>query len=214
MKQQVIIIHGGDSFASHKEYLSFLRGFKIDFEKYKAGGHDWKRDLYKDLGKNFDVYLPQMPNKTNARYLEWKLWFDKFLPYLKRNVVLIGHSQGGIFLAKYLSENKLPKKIGGVFLIAAPYDEQDADYSLADFKLPKSLAILQSQARKIFLYHSKNDDVVPFANLKKYENSLPDAAIRTFKSRGHFNQATFPELVKDIKQLHVLGSTKETVLYS
>lgn len=98
---------------------------------------------------------------------------------------------------KYLSENIFPKKIKGVFLVASPYDDSP-DYSLSDFALPKKLNL---QTQHTMIYHSEDDDVVPVADLNKYGQSLPNATIKQFKDRRHFNQEEFPELVKDIKSL-------------
>jgi hypothetical protein len=57
-----------------------------------------------------------MPNPMNARYNEWKILFKKIVLLLDDNVILIGHSLGAIFLVKYLSENKFPKKNSGNFI--------------------------------------------------------------------------------------------------
>jgi len=35
--------------------------------------------------------------------------------------ILIGHSLGGSFLLKYVSEEKIAKTVAGIFLIATPY---------------------------------------------------------------------------------------------
>ena len=199
MKRQVVVIRGGDVFDTYKEYLKFLKNYKIDFKKLGMKG--WKSNLEKDLGKGFEVILPVMPNFMNAKYKEWKIMFEKFFPYLKNNLILLGHSLGGIFLAKYLSENKFPKKIKAVFLVSAPFDDKDANYSLGDFKLPKKLDRFQKQSPKIFLYHSKDDPVVPFVDLEKYKRALPKAKVVVFKKRGHFGQSKFPEIVKAIKEL-------------
>lgn len=200
MKKQIVVIGGGDIFKTYKEYISYLKNKKLDLNKLKIKG--WKENLSGDLGNNFEVLAMKMPNTTNAKFIEWKIMFDKLLPFLKNNVILLGHSLGGIFLAKYLSKNKFPKKIKATFLISAPFDEKDRDYSLRDFKLPKNLDKLRQQGGKIFLYHSKDDKVVPFADAGKYKNALPEAKISIFKNRGHFDQAKFPELVKDIKTLN------------
>ncbi len=74
-----------------------------------------------------------MPNKTNAQFEEWKIWFEKFIPFLNDGVILVGHSLGGVFLAKYLSENKFPKKIGGVFLVSAVYEKNQKGLFLVLF---------------------------------------------------------------------------------
>ena len=201
MKKQVIVIHGGDSFDSHEEYLKFLKSFEIDreyFDGMKKKG--WKATLDEELGDGYEVVAPQMPCKGNAKYAEWKIWFDKLAPFFEDGVMLVGHSMGGIFLAKYLSETTLPKKITAVFLVAAPYDT-GADFSLADFILPKSLEKFGKQVSKIFIYQSKDDSVVPFENGEKYKKDLPDAKLEMFNDKGHFNQEKFPELVQEIKSL-------------
>ena len=201
MKKQIIIIHGGDAFDTYKQYISSLKKSKVDFEKMISEG--WKDNLSKKLGKEFEVVLPKMPNAFNAKYLEWKIWFEKVVPFFENKVVLIGHSLGGIFLAKYLSENKFPKKILATFLIAAPYDDKGVEYSLADFTLKKNLGLLQNQSGKLFLYQSQDDNVVPFADFEKYKKVLPNAKFREFKNKGHFNQKNFPEIIRKIRRVFV-----------
>lgn len=200
MKKQVVVIHGGDNFGTHEEYIAFLKEFAVDsLDFFLHVG--WKHYLQEKLGVEYEVIRPEMPNKFNARYEEWKIWFEKLLPLLNQETILVGHSLGGIFLAKYLSENKLTNSILGTILIAAPFDEKDTDYALLDFNLPTSLKLLEEQGGKIFLYHSKDDSQVPFVDLAKYQKALPKAEARIFDSKGHFNQSDFPELIADIKSL-------------
>nr|MBP6060868.1 hypothetical protein [Candidatus Paceibacterota bacterium] len=93
MKQQVVHIHGGDPFDSYEEYISFLKNFEIknlDYFKKKR----WGTSLQKNLGENFEVLNPDMPNKRNAKYLEWKIWFEKIVPLLDDEVILAGGSLG------------------------------------------------------------------------------------------------------------------------
>lgn len=197
---QVIIIHGGDTFEDHEEYISFLKNFQIDFERYRTGKRHWKRTLGERLGEGYEVIMPDMPDKTNAKYAEWKIWFEKFIPYFEPEVILIGHSLGGTFLIKYLSENTLQKKIRAVFLVAACFSDT-ADYSLADFRLGNDFAGLTAQAAKIFLYHSEDDPVVPFKDFEKLGKLLPSATGKAFHDRKHFNQEEFPEIVHDLRTL-------------
>jgi len=198
MKKQVIVIHGGDTFETYEEYLNFLRSYEIDIERYKSDKSDWKPWLRQKLGSNYEVILLIMPNKTNAQFSEWKLWFEKFIPFLNDQVILIGHSLGGTFLAKYLSENQFPKKIKAVFLVGAVYDKDDDGYSVVSFSLPEKLNL---QTEKIYLYHSKDDLVVPFSTLGQYKKALPKAETKVFEDRGHFNQEEFAELAQDILNL-------------
>ena len=201
MKKQVVIIHGGDTFDTYKEYLAYLKAEKIDLnEKRYEREKDWKETLGKTLGKNFQIIYPQMPSAGNAQFVAWKIWFEKLFPHLKNGVVLVGHSLGSIFLAKYLSENKFPKKIAATILVAAPYAVK-GEKGMADFILPKSLKLFEKQSEKIIFYHSVDDPYVTFSDLKKYSKALPTATLRIFKTRGHFIAPKFPEIVREIKNL-------------
>jgi predicted alpha/beta hydrolase family esterase len=109
---------------------------------------------------------------------------------------------GGIFLAKYLSENPFSKKISGIFLVSASSTSKSPKESLADFILPKDMSRLADYGEKVHLYYSTDDKLVHLAEFKKYVKALPKAHARLFKDRGHFSGKTFPELVKDIKALY------------
>jgi predicted alpha/beta hydrolase family esterase len=201
MKRQVVVIHGGDNFKNRKDCLAFLKKMPIDFGRFTGKKKDWKTNLREGLGRKFEVVLPIMPNAFDARYDEWEVWFKKVIPHLKNGVILVGYSLGGTFLAKYLAENNFPKKIRATFLVAACFDDKDADYSLADFGLPKSLAKLAKQGGEIFIYQSKEDPIVSFADFYKFKKALPNARAVAFKNKGHFNQERFPELARAIKNL-------------
>ncbi len=200
MKQQVVAIHGGDSFATYGEYLKNLwwnipRFEWLDFLHPKKRG--WKRGLQEVLGEEYEIILPRMPHADNAKYKEWKKEFENLIPRLRDGVILIGHSLGASFLAKYLSENDFPKKIKATLLVSGPYDT-DGGRVLAQFNITSSLKKLEDQGGKLFLYHSKDDPIVVFTELRKFQEQLPSATVRVFEDRKHFNQEEFPELIQDV----------------
>jgi predicted alpha/beta hydrolase family esterase len=199
MKKQVIVIHGGETFEKHEEYLNFLKDLDVDLESLKK--KKWKKSLEEKLGEDFEVISLQMPNGFNARYSEWKIWFEKYIPLFNEEIILLGHSLGGSFLAKYLSENKIDKKVIATLLVAAPFNDKDTDYSLVDFNLTEDMKLLEKQSEKVFLYHSKDDSIVSFHETTKFKRSLPSIELKVFEDRDHFSQEEFPELVNDIKSL-------------
>jgi predicted alpha/beta hydrolase family esterase len=196
--QQVIVIHGGNTYDSYEDYLNALRERTLDVEQMKSKG--WKSSLEYALGPAYEVIAPRMPLADNAKYSEWKIWFEKLLPYVTDHAVFIGHSLGGIFLAKYFAEEEYPKRMGAILLIAAPY-ESDSEYSLVDFVLPDDLSRLAAYGKRVHLYQSEDDFIVPFSNLERYKQMLPAAIPHVFTDRGHFLGDEFPELAEDIRQL-------------
>ena len=200
MKKQVVVIHGGVTFDTYEEYLEFLRTCEISLESLSK--KDWKDSLELVLN-DFEVIAPKMPNKMNAKYSEWKIWFAKIALLLNDDVTLIGHSLGGIFLTKYLSENDFPFKISSLHLVAAPYNVEGLNESLSDFELEHDVSSISEKVKNIFLYQSKDDKVVPFSNVVKYKNDLPNAELVIFDDRGHFKQNEFPEIIRNINFFHV-----------
>ncbi len=153
MKKQVVVIHGGWSFNKYDDFLHFLKNRKVD-SAYFFRKKDWKSTLAAALGNNYEVLMPQMPNKQNAKYKEWKIWFERMRPFFRNNVILIGHSLGGIFLAKYLSENKFTKKIGALFLVATPHNNT---YGCENFQLSGDLKNVWKQCDIIHIFQSEGD---------------------------------------------------------
>jgi len=198
MKKQVVIINGGDTFETYEIFLEQLKNSEFYLDRCISNKRGWKPWLRTELGEEYEVIIPSMPNSANAQYAEWKIVFEKMIPFLNDGVMLVGHSLGGSFLAKYLSERVFPKKISGVFLVAGAFDFDTFGFSLASFSLPKQLEL---QTKNIFLYQSKDDPVVPFTAMENFVKAFPKAKIRIFEDRKHINTEDFPELFEDIKSL-------------
>ncbi|MCB9839832.1 alpha/beta hydrolase [Candidatus Nomurabacteria bacterium] len=199
MRTQVLIIHGGTTFDNKKQYLEYLESQTIDINRIKPG-YDWKVTLQDNLGKNYEVLSPKMPNNTYAQYNEWKLWFENLLTVVNKDLILIGHSLGGIFLAKYLSEHLIDNNILSLLLIAAPF-KSNPNETLGSFELKKQLYNITKQTKNISLVHSQDDPVVPYNDALLYEKELPGAKLISFKDKQHFNQQLFPELSDIIKKM-------------
>ena len=197
-KHQVLIIHGGMTFKNRRDYLRYLKTRKISTGERVRWTDDY---LKKGLGKSFEIIKPRMPLADNARYEDWKINFERYIPFLRNNIILIGESLGGIFLARYLSENKFPKKILSTYLICPPYDNTLPDENLVGgFRLKSNLSRLDKSSKNLYLMFSEDDPVVPPSEAEKYRKKLKNAKIIIYKSKnGHFRIPKFPEIVKMIK---------------
>lgn len=198
-KTQVFLVHGGMTFKNRKDYLRYLKNREISLAKKISWNGDY---LDKSLGKNFEIIKPRMPLQDYAQYGDWKIYFERHTPYLRNGVILIGSSLGGIFLAKYLSENKFPKKILSTFLVCPPFDNALPKEGLAGgFRLGKDLSLLEKNSKNLCLMFSKDDNVVPVSHAEKYRKKLKQAKIIIYKSKGgHFKVSKFPEIVRMIKR--------------
>lgn len=198
MKQQVLVIHGGDSFRSYEEYLDNLNSKEISLNRIRPGW-DWKGKLHTDLGEEYDVLVPRFPNKQNANYEEWKIVFEKILDITDDNLILVGHSLGAMFLIKYFSENNVSKNIKGIFLVSSPFKKADQHDR---FAFTGKLKNILNQSPNIHFVHSKDDVVVEFNHLEKFRAELPDANFLVFEDRNHFfKEDSLPEIIELIKEL-------------
>jgi len=122
---------------------------------------------------------------------------------LKNGAILVGHSLGGSFLLKYLSDEKVEKAIAGIFLIATPYWGGDGwrYEGYEALALPKDFPSKLPSGTPIFFYHSRDDEIVPFAHLTLYARKLPQATIHALDARGHQLRNDLSEVAADIKSL-------------
>lgn len=207
MKKQLIHIHGGDSFSDRADFLWYLQTCPVWDLPTTTQGTSWKKNLPTDLGPEYEVFMPSMPNKQNAQYDEWKIWFERYFSYLTGEVVMVGHSLGGMFLAKYLSEctEKLPFTVKTVYLLAAPggeYTVTPAEGDCLSFQFSGTVAArLTETVPHVEIWHSTDDGIVPVTEAAWYKNHVPGAKIRIFTDKNHFLLPEFPELIEAITAL-------------
>jgi uncharacterized protein len=180
-KRQVLFIHGGGG------------------EAFEADGR-LVRSLRETLGPDFEVEYPEMPDGEAPGYRAWSDRISRKLAASNGEVILVGHSLGGSILLKHLSEERMEKPITGVFLIAAPY-WGTVEWRVAEFELREDFPAALPEDVPIFLYHSRDDEVVPFAHLALYAGRLPHATIREFDGRGHQLGDDLSEVTEDIVRL-------------
>jgi predicted alpha/beta hydrolase family esterase len=192
MKKQVFVIHGGDAWDTYEEYIAQIK--RWTFDPYEVRGGGWKKSLALQLGDDYEVILPTMPSKYNAKYMEWCIWMEKIVPHIRNNAILIGHSLGANFLVKFFSENVMPFSVLQLHLVAGCYG------SGGGFELSENIGNIQKQCLNIFIYHSTDDPIVSYSDAQKYHIKLPHAHLETFADRGHFLQEDFPEIVERIRK--------------
>jgi uncharacterized protein len=203
MKQQILFIHGAQSFSNYEAFLDHLRTEEISDPLGLEVRRRWKSTLQEELRDTHEIYMPSMPNKQNAKYEEWKIWFERYFTFLRDGVILIGHSQGGYFLVKYLSEEKMPVVVKALYLLAAPFGPDDfGGEDRGGFAFdPSNLPRLAEQVGAIHILHSENDPVVPYKHARKYKEALPQAKLVSFKDKNHFMLEEFPEFISLLRSL-------------
>lgn len=155
--------------------------------------------LQDTLGADYEVRDPKMPNEDSPAYKAWKSQIAKELAALNDEMIGVGHSFGASILLKYLSEEDVQQRISGIFLIATPYWGAE-DWQVDEYALREGFAARLPEA-PIFLYQSRDDEIVPFAHLARYVERLPQATVREFDGRGHQFNNDLSEVARDIARL-------------
>ena len=181
MKKHVLFIHGAGEGAFEEDGVLVA-------------------SLQDALGFAYDVLYPNMPEEDSATYADWTAPIERALATLDDAVILVGHSVGGSVLVKYLSEQQLDKPISSVFLLATPYWGADEFWNWDEARLPEDVAAKLAIIPRIFLYHSRDDEVVPFAHLALYAAKLPQATIREFDGRGHQFGNDLADVAEEIRR--------------
>lgn len=203
MEKQIIYVGGGDSYSNRTNFLKALKTQEVrDFPKEEKKG--WKHSVREQLGTDWYFDIPQMPNRNNANYDEWKIWFERHLDRISDSVILIGCSLGAMFLAKYLIEEVPEIDITALFLLAGPcgtYEDGNGN-DCGSFQFdPVDLSKIAKKIKNITIMHSTDDFVVPYEHALKYKEALPEAELVTFEDKNHFLVEELPELVERIKGL-------------
>ena len=164
------------------------------------GSFDLVNTLQKELANEYHIHFPLIAQPDAPTYQMWKQLFDAELQEKTEPMILIGHSLGASTLLKYLSEEKPTITILGLFLISTPFWSKKG-WDTNDFVLKEGFESELPHIPYVFLYHSKDDDMVPFNHLDFYKKAFPKAMVRALKGNDHAFENGLPVLVSDLKKL-------------
>lgn len=163
-----------------------------------ASNFQWLPWLQKQLLiKDIYAVTPEMPHAYLPDYPIWKREFERF--DLTPDTILVGHSCGGGFLVRFLSENK-NVKVGKVVLVAPWLDpNRDLNNDFFDFEINPELV---SQTRGITIFNSSDDDDDIQISVSELRDKIKDIKYVEFKNYGHFisdvlAKKGFPELLEE-----------------
>ena len=158
-------------------------------------------NLRTNLGANYEVRYPRMPNEDEPDYHAWKRRIIEELAALGDGTVLVGHSIGASVVAKVLTEKTLPDSIRGVFLISTPFWYDHDFWHWDEVKLTEDASSRMPKHVPLFFYHGRVDESVPFDHMKMYASALPQAILRPLDNRDHQLNEDLSEVAQDILAL-------------
>jgi predicted alpha/beta hydrolase family esterase len=150
------------------------------------------------LLKDVVAQTPEMPVPYHPEYSAWKEMFERFS--LDEDTILIGHSCGGGFIVRYLSENDV--NVGKVVLVAPWIDPDNfLKNGMFDFSIDPNLV---SKTKGVTIFSSTNDDEEVQKSIEMLKNEVKNLKVVEFKNMGHFcfedmKTIEFPELIKEFE---------------
>lgn len=156
--------------------------------------------LHKNLGQDFHIRHPRMPDAGNPKYLSWKENIKQEIASAASSVILLGHSLGGSILLKLFSEEPVPENVLGMILFGVPFWGTE-DWKFEEFEIDERSFKQLRTVRNIYLYHSRDDEEIPFSHLERYRRALPGAKIKILSGTDHTYSAAVEELANDIRLL-------------
>lgn len=171
-----------------------------DVSRPATSNDHWYPWLQRQLLLNgIEAQTPEMPGFFQPKYEKWKEMFERFQP--DADTILVGHSCGGGFLVRWLSENNT--KVGKVVLVAPWLDPtKRMDPPFFDFVIDPGIA---SRTDGLTVMYSTDDDPEILESIKILTEKLTHVNFKEFQGKGHFvlnslNSDKFPELLELLLQ--------------
>jgi predicted alpha/beta hydrolase family esterase len=158
--------------------------------------HHWLPWLAKQLiVRDIPAHTPEMPRAYEP---EWAAWSAEFARYdVGPRTLLVGHSCGGGFLTRWLSERP-EARVAGVVLVA-PWIDPDRR-CIPDFFGFTIDPALAERAGRLVVFNSDTDSDEVQRSARTIHDAVPGAVYREFAGYGHFclddlGGQAFPELL-------------------
>jgi predicted alpha/beta hydrolase family esterase len=190
--KNAILIHGWNT---KDEYY--------DPARPTASNDHWFPWLTKQLVlKDINTVSIEMPNGYYPEYDVWKRELERY--DISDQTMLVGHSCGGGFLVRWLSENP-DKKVSKVFLVAPwlglEFGDEPFDKTFFDFEPVRTIA---QQTKGLHIFNSTDDFLEVLESVKIIREKVDDIQYHEFNDKGHFvlnslGGPEFPELLQEIQ---------------
>jgi predicted alpha/beta hydrolase family esterase len=145
------------------------------------------------------AHTPEIPNAWDPDYDIWCKEFERY--DITPDTLLVGHSLGGTFLVRWLSEH--PDVIVGKVVLVAPSTGVDCDWDrhgFFDFTIDPNLV---SRTAGVTIFGSDNDAPGIIESIKQLRSVLTDVKYQELKGLGHFTfkrmqTEAFPALLDEL----------------
>lgn len=170
-----------------------------DPEFPSASNYAWLPWLQKQMIiSGYEAHTPEVPNAWKPHYPTWQKEFERY--ELTPETILVGHSCGGGFIVRWLSEHR-EIKVGKVVLVAPSLGLSWEDRSFFDFVMDPDLA---SRTKELVTFISDDDNPDLQEAAKIFISTINGAKLRQFSGYGHFTHDTrvatkFPELAEELR---------------
>lgn len=184
--KNAIIIHGKPG---KKEYY--------DPNTPSASNYHWIPWLQKQLLVNeIAAHTPEISHAFDPDYRIWKKEFERF--EITPETLLVGHSCGGGFLIRWLSENK--EAVVDKVVLVAPWLDPDRQ-STTDFFEFDIDPNIPKRTNSFIIFHSDNDEESIQQTAQIIKDKIVGYSFQEFHNYGHFTHndmksSEFPELLK------------------
>lgn len=162
-----------------------------------ASNYHWIPWLQKQLLINeIAAYTPEMPHSYSPNYTIWTKEFERF--EINQDTCLVGHSCGGGFLIRWLSEHK--DVVVDKVVLVAPWLDPDRKVTTDFFEFEID-PHLSSRTKSLTIFHSDNDGKPIQKTVQILKDTVVSYKFKEFHNYGHFTHndmatAEFPELLK------------------
>ena len=187
-KKRVLIIHGCPSNAE--------KAMNPETRTYDKHWIPWiKKELSQ---RDIKTETPLMPSPWEPDYNNFKKEFERY--EVSEDTILIGHSCGCAFLARWLGESK--QKIYKLILVAPwKIPDKDDEFRKAFYEYPIDETI-KSRVKEIVMFTADDEEEDGKKSLKIFYDAL-NGKIIELQGRGHYTMGdmeteVFPELLKEI----------------
>jgi hypothetical protein len=167
------------------------------------GSEPFVARLREELGSDFDVSFPIMPHPEEPHYAPWSERFGQILDESDEPLVVVGHSLGGSVFLKRLAETGDHESVAGLVLVATPLWGRDEEWE-REWALPEGWPGPETELPPTFLFHSRDDEEIPFSHLDLYAALFPDASVHPLDGNGHlFDHGDLSQILDAIHALSV-----------